>query len=110
MSRGVQREMIETMAEALVPFLAEVGERLPVERWSRVIASDRELCLLGLLYAELPALAEEAAEEAARHLYGEGADSALRFLAGQVHAEANRELATTAEQIRERLAILVGES
>jgi uncharacterized protein with beta-barrel porin domain len=60
------------------------------------------------LYAELPSLVDEAAEDAARQVYGGSAGSALRFLAGQVHAQANAVLADTAQQIRDRLAVLVG--
>lgn len=81
MSHATERELLESMVEALVPFLVEVGaQRLPSEQWVEVVCLDRKLWVLGMLYAALPALVEEAAEDAARHLYGEEADSALRFL------------------------------
>ena len=57
--------------------------------------------MLALLYAELPAMVEEAAEQTAQQLYGEQAGSALRFLAAQKQARGNAALASAVQEIRD---------
>ena len=101
--------LMNAAGAALTPFLIEHHLRsgASVERVCQAASTDQRLWVLALLHAELPAMAEEAAVEVARRLYGDQADSALRFLAAQQHAQANAALASTAQEIRDRLALAV---
>ena len=104
-----ERFLLHEAGEALLPFLVEHHLRtgVSVERICEAASGDRRLWALALLHAELPAMVEDAAEQAARQLYGEQAGSALRFLAVQQHVRASAALASTARQIRDRLALAV---
>ena len=86
-----ERFLLHEAGEALLPFLVEHHLRtgVSVERVCAAACGDQRLWVLALLHAELPAMVEEAAEQAPRQLYGELADSALRFLAVQQHARAS---------------------
>ena len=98
------RQSALAAAEALAPFIAEhyhaTGEDL-----ADAAAADSRLMGLASVYAELPAVVEEAARRAAREHPRDPEASAYHQALG---AEANQLLNDTAEAIRHRLERLRG--
>lgn len=92
-----------TVGRVLAPFVIDHHRHTGADlvTVADVVAGDHVLIMLALLYAELPAVAEEAAQ---------GIDVAQAggvIRRRRVHVAADQVAAATAAQIRERIAFLV---
>lgn len=96
-----------TVGQTLAPFVVERHRRTggDLDSLAEVVAGDQVLIVLALVYAELPVVAEEAAQGI--DVGVDVAQAGGMFRRRRVHVAAEHAAAATAAQIRERIALLV---